>query len=93
MTEAWGRGGTGTGDGTVAGPVTDADVGPEGRCSGWSRTIAIAIADVGGVVSGRAIGGAADDGGFGCGGRGACGGRRVVLSMEDQPPVRNAGAG
>ena len=49
--EAWGRGGTGTGDGSAAGTVTDADVEPEGRCSGWSRTIAIAVADVGGVVS------------------------------------------
>jgi len=87
--EAWGRGGTGTGGGAAAGTVTDADVGPEGRCSGWPRRFA--VADVEGVF-GRAIGGAAD-GGCGCGGSGGGGGRRVVLSMEDQPPVRNAGAG
>ena len=86
---AWGRGGTGTGDGTAADTVTDADVGPEAQCSGWPRTFVVANIE---GVSGRAVRGAAD-GGCGCGGSGGCGGRRVVLSMEDQPPVRNAGAG
>ena len=78
--EAWGRGGTGRGKGTAAGTVTDAnDVGADVGPEGRCSDWRYVSAIAGLGVS---------EGGV-CGG----GGIRVVLSIEEQPPVRNAGAG
>ena len=79
--EAWERGGAGRGKGTAAGTVTDADdVGVDVGPEGrYSDWWCTSVVTDGGGRSG--------EGGVGGGGI------RVVLSIEDQPPVRNAGAG
>jgi len=75
--EAWERGGAGRGKGTAAGTVTDAD--DVGPEGRCSDWWCTSVVTDGGGRSG--------EGGVGSGGI------RVVLSIEDQPPVRNAGAG
>jgi hypothetical protein len=78
--EAWERGGTGRGKGTAAGTITDADdVGVDVGPEGLCSDWCTSVVTDGGGRSGE---GGVDGGGI-----------RVVLSIEDQPPVRNAGAG